>query len=95
MSVLPFKEDADFKKHNSKVLESSAEDMKEFVRDYQSLQTQLEDVKRDQKDLIVVMKSKGYDVKALREMLKRLKQDAGERAEQEEVVQLYMDLLRS
>lgn len=95
MTVLPFKEDDDFKKHNSKVLESSAGDMKNFVRDYQSLQLQLEDVKRDQKDLIVLMKSKGYDVKALREVLKRLKEDQGARAEQEEIVQLYMDLLRS
>lgn len=95
MTVLPFKEDEDFNGHNSKAMESSAEVMQEFVRDYQSLQLQIEDAKHDQKDLITVMKSKGYDVKALREVLKRLKEDAGARAEHEEVVQLYMDLLRS
>lgn len=95
MTRLPFKEDEDFLNHNSKALSSQADVMQEFVRDYQSLQLQIEDAKSDQKDLFVVMKSKGYNVKALREVLKRLKQDADERAEQEEVVQLYMDLLRS
>jgi uncharacterized protein (UPF0335 family) len=40
------------------------------------------------------MKAKGYDVKALRELLKRRKQDAGAREELEATVQLYMDLLR-
>lgn len=95
MTVLPFKEDEDFLKHNSKALETSAQAVQDFVREYQSLQLQIEDAKKDQKDLFVVMKSKGYNVKALREVLKRLKQDAGDRAEQEEIVQLYMDLLRA
>ena len=95
MTTLPFKEDADFRDHNSKFMESSAKDVQEFVQQHQSLQMAIDDAKHDQKDLFTVMKSKGYNVKALRDVLKRLKQDAGDRAEHEEAVQLYMDLLRS
>jgi uncharacterized protein (UPF0335 family) len=84
MSVLPFKEDADFEAHNSAALKTTEAEH----------QSAIDDARRDQKDLITVMKAVGYDVKALRELLKRRKQDAGAREELEATVQLYMDLLR-
>ena len=94
MSVLPFKEDADFEAHNSAAMKASEAELREFVADYESHQSVIDDARTDQKDLITVMKAKGYDVKALRELLKRRKQDAGAREELEATVQLYMDLLR-
>ena len=94
MSVLPFKEDADFEAHNSAATKTVETDLREFVADYESHQMAIDDARTDQKDLITVMKSKGYDVKALRELLQRRKQDAGAREELETTVQLYMDLLR-
>ena len=94
MSVLPFKEDSDFEAHNSKAMVNAEGELRQFVADYERLQFEIEDCKGDQKDLIVVMKSKGYNVKALREVLKRRKEDSGARQELEESVQLYMDLLR-
>jgi uncharacterized protein (UPF0335 family) len=94
MSVLPFKEDADFEAHNSAALKTAEVELREFVADYESHQSAIDDARRDQKDLITVMKAVGYDVKALRELLKRRKQDAGAREELEATVQLYMDLLR-
>ena len=94
MSVLPFKEDADFEAHNSVALKTTEVELREFVADYESHQSVIDDARRDQKDLITVMKAVGYDVKALRELLKRRKQDAGAREELETTVQLYMDLLR-
>ena len=94
MSVLPFKEDPDFEAHNSGALEASAEEVRTFIADFEGLQGQIDDAKQDQKDLFTVMGSKGYNVKALRETLRRRKQDAGERQELEETVQLYMDLIR-
>lgn len=94
MSVLPFKEDSDFEAHNSKAMVNSEADIRQFVSDHEALQREIDDSRTDQKDLVTVMKSKGYNVKALREILKRRKQDAGERQELEETVQLYMDLIR-
>lgn len=94
MALVPMKPDFDFEEQNSRALESAAKDVQEFVRDHESLQAAIDDARHDQKDLFTVMKSKGYNVKALRDVLRRLRQDAGERAEHEEAVQLYMDLLR-
>ena len=94
MPVIPFKGDADFDQHNSKATATSGADIQQFLSDHEALQREIDDSRVDQKDLVTVMKSKGYNIKALREILKRRKQDAGERQELEETVQLYMDLLR-
>jgi uncharacterized protein (UPF0335 family) len=93
MTVLPFKEDSDFEKHNEQASATAASDLRTFVADYESYQCAVDDAKVDQKDLLTVMKSKGYDVKALREIMKLRRQDAGARKELEETVQLYMDLM--
>ncbi len=93
MSVLPFKPDSDFDRHNEQASATAASDLRTFIADYESHQSVVDDAKVDQKDLLTVMKSKGYDVKALREILKRRKQDAGERQGLEDTVQLYMDLM--
>jgi len=45
-------------------------------------------------DLLTVMKSKGYDVKALRRALKERKRDAAELEAEKAAAQMYMDLLR-
>ena len=94
MAVLPFKEDADFAQHNSKAVAASSEEVKQFVDGYRALSVELEDVKREQKDMMTIMKSKGYNVKVLRQLLARMKRDADELAEEEATLQLYMDLLR-
>lgn len=94
MAVLPFKEDADFAQHNSKATAASSEEVKQFVDGYRALSVELEDVKREQKDMMTIMKSKGYNVKVLRQLLARMKRDADELAEEEATLQLYMDLLR-
>ena len=93
MSILPFKNDPDFDEHNTKALGPSAEELRNFVADYERLEQELADVKRDQTDLLTVIKSKGYDVKALKKVIAIRKRNAGELAEEQETVQLYLDLL--
>jgi uncharacterized protein (UPF0335 family) len=93
MSALPFKEDDDFRKHNQKAEESSAEELRNFVRDTESAQDQIEDLRRDQKDLMTVMKSKGWNTKGLRRLLAERKRDADDLQEEREVVELYRNLL--
>jgi uncharacterized protein (UPF0335 family) len=93
MSALPFKEDDDFRKHNQKAEEASAEELRNFVRDTESAQDQIEDLRRDQKDLMTVMKSKGWNTKGLRRLLAERKRDADDLREEREVVELYRNLL--
>jgi uncharacterized protein (UPF0335 family) len=93
MSVLPFKEDEDFRKHNQKAQDSGAKELRQMVEEYESLDAQVADLRRDQKDLMTVAKSKGWDTKALRRLLAERKRDAADLEEERKLVEQYRNLL--
>jgi uncharacterized protein (UPF0335 family) len=94
MSVLPFKEDEDFRKHNQHAEEHAAAGVcRKFITEYESLDAQVADFRRDQKDLLTVVKSKGWNTKALRRLLAERKRDAGELQEERQLVEQYRNLL--
>ena len=93
MSVLPFKEDEDFKKHNQHAEESIASELRDFVSEFEALDAQVADLRRDQKDLMTVMKSKGFNMKAVRRLLAERKRDAADLQEEKEVAEIYRNLL--
>jgi len=93
MGVIPFKDDDDFKKHNQKATEEASKELREFVSELESLDAQMADLQRDRQDILTVVKSKGYNVKALRKLLAERKRDAGELAEEKEVIEVYRNLL--
>ena len=64
MTVVPMKSDAAFEAHNAKATEAAAKELQNFFADYEALAAQRADVSRDMSDLLTVMKSKGFDVKA-------------------------------
>lgn len=90
---LPFKEDDDFRKHNQNAEASSKKDLKEFFADFEALEAQKKDIGKEQSDLVTVMKSRGYNVKALKRALAERKRDAAELQEEKDVTQLYLDIL--
>jgi uncharacterized protein (UPF0335 family) len=90
---LPFKEDEDFRKHNQKASEAAAEELQRFVEATESDDAQIADIQRDKKDRFAVIKSKGYNVKALRRLLADRKKDAGQEAEIKDVMEQYKSLL--
>ena len=93
MGVIPFKDDDDFKKHNQKVTEEAAKELQAFVGDLEALDAQMADLQRDRQDILTVVKSKGYNVRALRKLLAERKRDAGELAEEKETIEVYRNLL--
>jgi uncharacterized protein (UPF0335 family) len=66
---------------------------RDLITEYESLDAQVADMRRDQKDLLTVAKSKGWNTKALRRLLAERKRDAGELQEEQEAVQMYRKLL--
>ena len=88
-----FKEDEDFRKHNQLAEDSAKQGLRQIVEEYESLDAQVSDMRRDQKDLMTVAKSKGWDTKALRRLLAERKRDAAELAEEQELVAKYRSLL--
>jgi uncharacterized protein (UPF0335 family) len=93
MSVLPFKEDEDFRKHNQHAEESAASNLRNLVADFEALDAQVSDMRRDQKDLMTVAKAKGWDTKALRRLLAERKRDAADLEEERQLVEQYRNLL--
>ena len=93
MSVLPFKEDEDFRKHNQHAESSAAGELQDFVTEFESLDAQVADLRRDQKDLMTVMKSKGFNMKAVRRLLAERKRDAADLQEETEIAEMYRNLL--
>lgn len=91
--TLPFKEDEDFRKHNQKAEEAASEELTEFVRDMQALDVEIADIQREKKDRFTLLKSKGYNVKALRRMLAEMKKDQKAEQELKAVMDLYKSML--
>ena len=83
----------DFRKHNQHAEESAASQLRDLVSEYESLDAQVSDRRRDQKDLMTVAKSKGWDTKALRRLLAERKRDVADLEEERQLVEQYRNLL--
>jgi uncharacterized protein (UPF0335 family) len=88
-----FKEDEDFRKHNQLAEDSAKQGLRQIVEEYESLDAQVADFRRDQKDLMTVAKAKGWDTKALRRLLAERKRDAADLEEERQLVEQYRNLL--
>ena len=73
--------------HNSK------EQLRSIVERVERLDEEIKELRDDQRDVYAEAKGNGYDVKALRTIVRMRKQDAGERAEQETILETYMHAL--
>ena len=70
--------------HNSK------EQLRSIVERVERLTEEKQSIADDIKDVYAEAKGNGYDVKALRAVIRRRKQDAAELAEHEAILETYM-----
>ena len=73
--------------HNSK------EQLRSIIERVEKLEEDKKAVSDEIKDVYAEAKGNGYDVKALRTIVRMRKQDANERAEQEAILESYMHAL--
>ena len=93
MSVLPFREVEEGREENQQPEDAAASLLRDLVAEYESLDAQVSDMRRDQKDLMTVAKAKGWDTKALRRLLAERKRDAADLEEERQLVEQYRNLL--
>lgn len=74
-------------------LEASKEELKSIVERIEKLNEDLSAIKADIKEVYKEAKSDGFDVKALKDIIKMRKKDKDELAEQDEIVRLYRSAL--
>lgn len=71
----------------------AAEELKQFVERIERLEEEKKAISDDIKDVFAELKGRGFDVKAVRAILRIRKQDHSERQEQEAILELYLNAL--
>lgn len=85
--------------HNSSVAAEtpatrfSKEQLKAIIERIERLEEEKKAISDDIRDIYAEAKGNGYDVKALRTIVRMRKQDANERAEQETILDTYLHAL--
>ena len=67
--------------------------LKSIIERIERLEEEKKAISDDIRDVFAEAKGNGYDVKALRTIVRMRKQDANERAEQETILETYMQAL--
>ena len=71
----------------------AAEELKQFIERIERLEEEKAGIAGDIKDVFAELKGRGFDAKAVRQILRIRKQDHSERQEQEAILELYMQAL--
>jgi uncharacterized protein (UPF0335 family) len=84
--------------HNSGAVDEPAtkfakDQLKSIIERIERLEEEKKAISDDIRDIYAESKGNGYDVKALRTIIRMRKQDATERAEQEAILETYMHAL--
>ena len=81
------------KGHNSKKGGVAVEQLKSIIARVEKLEEEKAGIAADIRDVFAEAKGNGFDVKAIRTIIKMRKQDASEREEQETILDVYMNAL--
>lgn len=74
-------------------MEASQEQLKQIVERIEKLMEDMSNIKADIKEVYKEAKSDGFDVKALKEIIRMRKKDRDEIAEQDEIIHFYRTAL--
>jgi uncharacterized protein (UPF0335 family) len=84
---------AALKEEDAPATKFAKEALKAIVERIERLEEEKKTISDDIRDVYAEAKGNGYDVKALRTIVRLRKQDANERAEQETILETYMQAL--
>ena len=71
----------------------AADELKQFIERIERLEEERLGLQSDIKDVMAELKGRGFDVKAVRTILRLRKKDHAERQEEEAILELYMQAL--
>ncbi len=71
----------------------AADELRQFVERIERLEEEKAGIASDIKDVYSELKGRGFDTKAVREIIRMRKQDAAERQEREAILETYMSAL--
>jgi uncharacterized protein (UPF0335 family) len=71
----------------------TADELRQFVERFEQLESEKKDIAEQQKELMAECKGRGYDTKIMRKVIALRKRKPDEIAEEEAVLQLYLNAL--
>jgi len=71
----------------------TADELRQFIEQYEQLEAEKKDIAERQKEVMAEAKARGYDTKVMRKVIALRKRDRDEIAEEEAVLELYMQAL--
>lgn len=71
----------------------TGDQLRAFIERIERLEEEKKEISEQIKEVFAELKGQGFDVKAIRQILKLRKQDPDDRAEEEAVLDLYMSAL--
>ena len=71
----------------------AAEELRQFIEQYEQLEAEKKDVAERQKELMAEAKARGYDTKVMRKVIALRKRDRDDIAEEEAILEMYKQAL--
>lgn len=71
----------------------AADELRQFIEQYEQLESEKKDVTERQKELMAEAKARGYDTKVMRKVIALRKRDRDDIAEEEAILELYKQAL--
>lgn len=74
---------------NDAAYNANAEELRQFIEQYESLEAEKKDISEQQKDIMSEAKARGYDTKVLKKIVALRKRDKDDIAEEEAIIDMY------
>ena len=93
MTKIPMKPDPEFDAARDNAYRVTADELRQFIERFERLDAEKKDIADQQKEVMAEAKSRGYDTRVMRKVIALRKRDKDDVAEEEAVLQMYMDAL--
>ena len=67
----------------------AADELRQFIEQYESLEAEKKDITEQQKDIMSEAKARGYDTKVMKKIIALRKRDKNDLAEEEAILETY------
>ncbi|WP_249276062.1 DUF2312 domain-containing protein [Rhodobacter sp. JA431] len=76
-----------------RVYNVAAEELRQFIEQYEHLEAEKKDITEQQKDVMAEAKARGYDTKVMKKIIALRKRDKNDVAEEEAIMDIYKSAL--
>lgn len=90
---MKYRHDTEFEQAAETAFRVTAGELRQFVERYERLEADRKEIAGHQKELMAEAKARGYDTKAMRQIVRERARNREEVQEEQAVLQLYRDAL--